>query len=136
MKHVLEQCDEFINQIKLTMHFTRQCLLLFLSFFFLNLQVRAQILSDEPDSLGPFCLKNIDTWSIHSTTIGEDYILYVLRTAVYDTTNINLPVLYMTDGDWNMTVAMNCFSMLRQDYNTREPLIVGIGYGKGSSKEY
>lgn len=42
----------------------------------------------------------------------------------------------MTDGDWNMTVAMNCFSMLRQDYNTREPLIVGIGYGKGSSKEY
>ncbi len=93
-------------------------------------------MSDEPDSLGPFCLKNIDAWSIHSTTIGEEYTLYVLRTAAYDTSNIELPVLYMTDGDWNMTVAMNCFSMLRQDYNTREPLIVGIGYGKGKNQRF
>jgi predicted alpha/beta superfamily hydrolase len=112
------------------MNFPRQCLLLLLSCLFFNLQVEAQTVSNQPDSLGPFYLKNIDTWSIHSNGIGEDYTLYVLRTAAYDTSNIQLPVLYMTDGDWNMTVAMNCFSMLRQDYNTREPLIVGIGYGK------
>src|SRR4030095_1528463 len=68
--------------------------------------------------------------------IGEDYTLYVLRTAAYDTSKIQLPVLYMTDGDWNMTVAMNCFSMLRQDYETREPLIVGIGYGKGKNQRF
>lgn len=98
-------------------------LLLNCSLFF-NLQAGAQMVSKEPDSLGSFNLKNIDTWSIHSTTIGEDYTLYVLRTAAYDTSNIHLPVLYMTDGDWNMTVAMNCFSMLRQDYTTHEPLIV------------
>lgn len=116
------------------MHFSRLFLLLFLSCFFFNIEARAQIVSHEPDSLGPFCLKNIDTWSIHSATIGEDYTLYVLRTAVYDTTDIHLPVLYMTDGDWNMTVAMNCFSMLRQDYKTHEPLIVGIGYGKGKNQ--
>ena len=87
-----------------------------------------------PDSTGPFYLPNIDTWTIHSSAIGEDYKLYVLRTAAYDTTHVSLPVLYMTDGDWNMTVAMNCFSMLRQDYTTKEPLIVGIGYGKGQNK--
>jgi predicted alpha/beta superfamily hydrolase len=95
-----------------------------------------QTVPGEPDSLGPFYLANIDTWSIHSTTVGEDYTLYVLRTAAYDTTNVQLPVLYITDGDWNMTVAMNCFSMLRQDYNTREPLIVGIGYGKGKNQRF
>jgi predicted alpha/beta superfamily hydrolase len=116
------------------MQVPRQYLLLFLSFFFFYLQTGAQIISIEADSLGPFCLKNIDTWSIHSAIIGEDYTLYVLRTAAYDTSNIQLPVLYMTDGDWNMTVAMNCFSMLRQDYYTREPLIVGIGYGKGKNQ--
>jgi predicted alpha/beta superfamily hydrolase len=107
-----------------------------LCYLFFDLQARAQIVSNDPDSLGPFYLKNIDTWSIHSTTIGEDYTLYVLRTAAYDTSNIQLPVLYMTDGDWNMTVAMNCFSMLRQDYNTREPLVVGIGYGKGKNQRF
>ena len=116
------------------MNFSRQCLLLLLSSLFFNLKVEAQTVSSQPDSLGPFYLKNIDTWSIHSNGIGEDYTLYVLRTAAYDTSNIQLPVLYMTDGDWNMTVAMNCFSMLRQDYNTREPLIVGIGYGKGKNQ--
>jgi predicted alpha/beta superfamily hydrolase len=108
-------------------------LLLSVSCILFSICGRSQIVSHDTDSLGPFCLKNIDTWSIHSTTIGEDYTLYVLRTAIYDTTDIKLPVLYMTDGDWNMTVAMNCFSMLRQDYNTHEPLVVGIGYGKGKN---
>lgn len=118
------------------MNFPRHCLLLLLSYLFFNLQADAQTVSKEPDSLGPFYLKNIDTWSIHAATIGEDYTLYVLRTAAYDTSNIQLPVLYMTDGDWNMTVAMNCFSMLRQDYTTHEPLIVGIGYGKGKNQRF
>jgi|GEM_PF-449435 len=99
-------------------------------------QAGTQTLTGEPDSLGPLSLRNIDTWSVHSNTIGEDYTLYVLRTAAYDTSDVRLPVLYMTDGDWNMTVAMNCFSMLRQDYNTREPLIVGIGYGKGKNQRF
>ena len=116
------------------MNFSRQCFPLLLSYLFFNLQARAQTVANDADSLGPFYLANIDTWSIHSTTIGENYTLYVLRTAAYDTSNIQLPVLYMTDGDWNMTVSMNCFSMLRQDYNTREPLIVGIGYGKGKNQ--
>jgi predicted alpha/beta superfamily hydrolase len=118
------------------MNIFRQCLLLLLSYVLIILQAGGQIVSNEPDSLGPFYLTNIDTWSIHSATIGEKYTLYVLRTAAYDTSNIQLPVLYMTDGDWNMTVAMNCFSMLRQDYNTREPLIVGIGYGKGKNQRF
>lgn len=121
--------DEFIIK-KNTMNFPRRWLLILLSCLIFNLYTEAQTVSGKPDSLGPFCLTNINTWAIHSATIGQDYTLYVLRTSAYDTSNIQLPVLYMTDGDWNMTVAMNCFSMLRQDYNTREPLVVGIGYGK------
>lgn len=111
-------------------------LVIIISFLLYNTPLSAQNVSAGPDSPGPFCLKNIDMWSIHSVTIGEDYTLYVLRTAAYDTTDIKLPVLYMTDGDWNMTVAMNCFSMLRQDYDTREPLVVGIGYGKGINQRF
>jgi predicted alpha/beta superfamily hydrolase len=118
------------------MQYPKPRLLLFLTCLLLTIQARTQIVTHEPDSLGPLCLKNIDSWSIHSAGIDEDYTLYVLRTTAYDTSDIKLPVLYMTDGDWNMTVAMNCFSMLRQDYNTREPLIVGIGYGKGKNQRF
>ena len=114
------------------MRFNKPLLTVFLTCFILNIQIKAQ--NNEPVSPGTFCLKNIDTWTIHSEIINEDYTIYVLRTAAYDTTTTKLPVLYMTDGDWNMTVAMNCFSMLRQDYTTLEPLIVGIGYGKGKNQ--
>ncbi len=118
------------------MNVFKQLSLYNLCFLFFYSSVCAQNQAGGPDSLGSFTLPNIDTWRIHSSIIDEDYTIYVLRTAAYDTSNIQLPVLYMTDGDWNMTVAMNCFSMLRQDYTTREPLIVGIGYGKGENKRF
>jgi predicted alpha/beta superfamily hydrolase len=86
------------------------------------------------DSLGPLVIPNIQTWKMHSSEINEDYTIYVLKTPGYDTSQEKVPVLYMTDGDWNMTVAFNCFNMLRQDYKTHEPLIVGIGYGKNENK--
>ena len=108
--------------------------LLIVPVFIFSIKISAQNITPSPDANGLFTLPNIDTWIFHSSVIGEDYEIYVLRTAAYDSGKIKLPVLYMTDGDWNMTVAMNCFSMLRQDYNTREPLIVGIGYGKGKNK--
>ena len=117
------------------MQLISRTLLFILSCLIFNIQADAQNISD-PVSSGPLSLHNIDTWSFHSATVGEDYTLYVLRTAVYDTTDIRLPVLYMTDGDWNMTVAMNCFSMLRQDYETSEPLVVGIGYGKRQNQRF
>lgn len=112
------------------MNVSKSSILILVSWLLWAFPTSAQSRANQADSLGPFSLANIDTWSIHSKTIGEAYVLYVLRTAAYDTSRIQLPVLYMTDGDWNMTVAMNCFSMLRQDYITREPLVVGIGYGK------
>jgi enterochelin esterase-like enzyme len=81
-------------------------LLTFLSF--IHIELSAQ----QADSTGKLLLENIETFTIHSSIIGEDYTIYVLKTDDYDTTKKQLPVLYMTDGDWNMTVAMNCFRML------------------------
>jgi hypothetical protein len=81
------------------MNFPGQWLLILLNCLIFNLYTGAQTVSGKPDSLGPFCLTNIDTWALHSATIGQDYTLYVLRTPAYDTSNIQLPVLYMTDGD-------------------------------------
>ena len=90
--------------------------------------------AQKADSTANLVLDNIETYNIRSSIIGEDYTIYVLKTDNYDTSQNNLPVLYMTDGDWNMTVAMNCFRMLRQDYVTHEPLVVGIGYGSNENK--
>jgi len=94
---------------------------------FISLQtVNGQVKSEAPVKM----IENeIVLWDYHSKTINEDYTIYVHFPPGYDTTKTKYPVLYMTDGDWNMTVAMNCFNMLRQDYETIEPLIVGIGYG-------
>jgi len=90
-----------------------------------------QVKSSTPS---PFTDKDMITWDYSSKTIGEDYTIYVHFPPGYDTTKTKYPVLYMTDGDWNMTVAMNCFNMLRQDYETTEALIVGIGYGNRPNK--
>lgn len=90
-----------------------------------------QVKSTSPS---PFGEKEIVSWDYSSKIIGEDYTIYIHFPPGYDTTKTSYPVLYMTDGDWNMTVAMNCFRMLRQDYLTNEPLIVGIGYGSRTNK--
>ena len=58
------------------MKFSWGCLTLLVSSLSFNLQTVAQTASREPDSLGSFYLKNIDTWSIHAATIGEDYTYF------------------------------------------------------------
>ncbi|WP_157604499.1 alpha/beta hydrolase [Solitalea canadensis] len=91
--------------------------------------------AQSPDtSITPFCISYIETRMIHSAAVADDFKLYVRLPDNYSSSTNKYPVLYMTDGDWNMTVAMNCFSMLRQDYFITEPIIVGIGYGKGQNK--
>jgi predicted alpha/beta superfamily hydrolase len=92
------------------------------------------IFAQGADSVGPLVVPNIQTWKMHASGINEDYTIYILKPPGYDTSQQKVSVLYMTDGDWNMTVAFNCFNMLRQDYKTHEPLIVGIGYGKNENK--
>ncbi|MDJ1499277.1 alpha/beta hydrolase-fold protein [Xanthocytophaga agilis] len=91
----------------------------------------AQLVSEKPS---PFIEKEIVNWDYHSKQVNDDFTIYIHFPPGYDTSKISYPVLYMTDGDWNMTVAMNCFNMLRQDYTTTEPLIVGIGYGNRPNK--
>jgi len=76
-----------------------------------------------------FVDSGIVVWDYHSKNIGEDYTIYVNVPSGYDTTKTNYPVLYLTDGDWNLNMAIDCFSMLEQDYETTDPIIVAIGYG-------
>ncbi|OOQ57989.1 alpha/beta hydrolase [Mucilaginibacter pedocola] len=108
----------------------QRCLLMIALFFFAKTTI-AQVKSDMP---AVFTDKEMVKWEYSSKVIGEDYTIYVHFPPGYDTTKTKYPVLYMTDGDWNMTVAMNCFNMLRQDYETTEALIVGIGYGSRPNK--
>lgn len=107
-------------------YFSCSFLCAFLMLVFVSHSGYAQVKGTEPS---PFSEKELVSWDYSSKTVGEDYTIYIHFPPGYDTTKTKYPVLYMTDGDWNMTVAMNCFRMLRQDYTTHEPLIVGIGYG-------
>jgi predicted alpha/beta superfamily hydrolase len=84
----------------------------------------------------PACLVDSDMllWQYHSKIIDEDYTIYVNLPDGYDSSKTGYPVLYMTDGDWNMNLARDCFSMLDQDYYMTAPVIVGIGYGNRQNK--
>jgi predicted alpha/beta superfamily hydrolase len=101
------------------------CLALLLSFTGI-ITIYAQVKSATPAF---YVDSGIVIWNYHSKTINEDYTIYVNLPSGYDTTKISYPVLYLTDGDWNEITAMDCFSMLDQDYETIAPIIVGIGYG-------
>jgi predicted alpha/beta superfamily hydrolase len=103
---------------------------LFCALLLLSVTLHTAIAQVKSTSATPYVEKEIAWWNYSSKIIGEDYTIYIHFPPGYDTSKIKYPVLYMTDGDWNMTVAMNCFNMLRQDYSIAvEPLIVGIGYG-------
>ncbi|HEV9035330.1 MAG TPA: alpha/beta hydrolase-fold protein, partial [Puia sp.] len=81
-----------------------------------------------------FIEKEVVFWDYHSTIIGDDYTIYVHVPPGYDTSNVKYPSLYLTDGDWDKNPAINSFNMLRQDYITREAVIVAIGYGDGPNQ--
>jgi predicted alpha/beta superfamily hydrolase len=106
--------------------YTTNTLFCVLAFIFIGVQAgKAQV-------KGPaqtFVEKEVFYWDYHSVTIGDDYTIYVHVPPGYDTTKMKYPTLYITDGDWDKNVASNSFNMLRQDYITREAVIVGIGYG-------
>ena len=102
-----------------------------LALFFLSLQASyAQV-------KGPaqtFIEKEVVYYNYHSVNVGDDYTIYVHIPPGYDTTKIKYPTLYLTDGDWDKNVASNSFNMLRQDYVTREAVIVAIGYGERTNQ--
>ena len=82
----------------------------------------------------PFIEKEIACWNYHSAIVQDNYTIYIHVPPGYDTTKIKYPVLYITDGDWDKNDAINSFNMLRQDYITREAVIVCIGYGEGPNQ--
>jgi len=86
------------------------------------------------DSSHKFINKEIDCWDFHSATIGEDYTIYVHVPPGYDAAKTAYPVFYLTDGDWDKSMAIDAFNMLRQDYITQEAVIVGIGYGEHANQ--
>jgi len=81
-----------------------------------------------------FIEKEIVYWDYHSVTIGDDYTIYVHVPPGYDTTKTQYQALYITDGDWDKSTAINSFNMLRQDYIMREAVIVCIGYGERTNQ--
>ncbi|MEJ7680655.1 MAG: alpha/beta hydrolase-fold protein [Segetibacter sp.] len=81
------------------------------------------------DSLTLITIEDARSSVIHSKVVGDDFKLYIHFPPGYDTSNVKYPVLYLTDGDWLFSMAIDCFNMLRQDYFTTEAITVAIGYG-------
>jgi predicted alpha/beta superfamily hydrolase len=67
-------------------------------------------------------------YDIHAREVNDTFRIYVFTPPAHHPHD-DLPVLYVTDGDWLFTQAINSISQLKQDYIAREPLIVAIGYG-------
>ncbi len=90
----------------------------------------------QPKSTTPslYIDSGIVVWNYHSKIINEEYSIYVNVPDGYDTTKTNYPVMYLTDGDWNLSIAKTAFDMLEQDYETNNPIIVAIGYGNNPNK--
>lgn len=86
------------------------------------------------EPMSPVCFPYMQYKDLHSAVVGDDFRIYCSFPPGYDTATGKFPVLYLTDGDWNLTTAINCFSSLRQDYITTEALIVAIGYGQGKNQ--
>lgn len=86
------------------------------------------------DSLQPVRMDHVLYRDIHAAAVGDDFRLYFTFPPGYDTATRKFPVLYVTDGDWSFANVLNCFSTLRQDYITVEPVIISIGYGKGKNQ--
>jgi predicted alpha/beta superfamily hydrolase len=74
------------------------------------------------------CIPFTQYYDIPSREVNDTFRIYVFTPPGYKAHD-NPPVLYITDGDWLFTEAINNISQLKQDYITREPLIVAIGYG-------
>ncbi|WP_207515794.1 alpha/beta hydrolase [Longitalea luteola] len=65
----------------------------------------------------------------HSAIVNDSFRIYVYFPPGYDSSHCSYPVLFLTDGDWSFTAAVNAFGSLKQDYRIVEPVIVAIGYG-------
>lgn len=70
----------------------------------------------------------------HSRIVSDSFRTYVFLPSGYDTSRALYPVLYLTDGDWVFTTAVNVFGSLKQDYFVREPVIIAIGYGNRQNR--
>ncbi|WP_205514285.1 alpha/beta hydrolase [Longitalea arenae] len=70
----------------------------------------------------------------HSGIVHDSFRTYIFFPPGYDSSKRSYPVLFLTDGDWSFTAAVNAFGSLKQDYRVIEPVIVAIGYGDGPNR--
>jgi predicted alpha/beta superfamily hydrolase len=102
-------------------------LFLFLSLFHCTICAYTQL----PKSpLKPVTIPTAGYIDFFSNNVHDSLRIYVLTPAGYDTAGRAYPVLYLTDGDWSLTEAINAFGSLKQDYAVTEPIIIAIGYGQ------
>ncbi len=86
----------------------------------------AQIIT-EADDVGN--LFNTQVKIIQSTSVEDDFYLYISLPQNYEVTDKHYPVLYILDGDMTFGMAVGIARYLQLGGNIPELIIVGIGYG-------
>ncbi len=74
-------------------------------------------------------------WKIHSSIVGRDYELYVNLPADYADSTKSFPVLYLTDGQWDFTLAQAIYGEQYFDGFIPNMIVVGIAWG-GENPNY
>jgi len=86
----------------------------------------AQIITEANDVGNLF---NTQVKIIHSTSVEDDFYLYISLPHSYEATDKTYPVLYILDGDMAYGMAASIARYLQFGGNIPELIIVGIGYG-------
>ncbi len=92
----------------------------------------AQIIT-EADDVGN--LFNTQVKIIQSTSVEDDFYLYISLPQNYEVTDKHYPVLYILDGDMTFGMAVGIARYLQLGGNIPELIIVGIGYGTLKKEE-
>jgi predicted alpha/beta superfamily hydrolase len=86
----------------------------------------AQIITEANDVGNLF---NTQVKIIHSTSVEDDFYLYISLPHSYEATDKTYPVLYILDGDMAYGMAASIARYLQFGGNIPRLIIVGIGYG-------
>ncbi len=92
-------------------------------------------MSLEPSPAPPVPIANSELRTLHSTIVGQDYLIKVRLPESYATTTTNYPVLYLLDGDHAFAMATDIVQYLVYGESIPDLIIISPAYGSKDAPE-
>ncbi len=107
-------------------------LLIYFLFFF---SVTGAFAQTKEKSYPPVVIPSSESRNIHSEYVGADFNISVHFPGNYKTTDNNIPVLFVLDGDNDFGTAIEFLGLLKGECGIKEPLLVAVGYNAMTGSE-